>query len=77
MKISKEGHLRYNKEEGRYGLATEEKWLEEGFHCGDILQVYFDGEWVNTSIEKYSGEWYLVELPFEAEELEGLRARIE
>lgn len=69
-----EGRLSYHAETGRYGLLWFDLW-EKDFHCGNKMQVYIDGEWIDTRIEMDSNEkWYLVGVE---EELEGLKARIE
>lgn len=69
-----EGRLAYHNETGRYGLLWSDLW-EKDFYCGNHLQVYLNGEWIDTRIEMDSNQkWYLVGVE---KELEGLKARIE
>ena len=57
-----EGRLYYNADQGRYGLMSHGKWVVEGFHCGDLLDVLVDGRWIQTRVEM-AEDWYLVDLP--------------
>ncbi len=72
----KHGVLGYNRENDRYGLLRSDLWINEGFHCGETLEVKIDGEWFFTRIE-YDGEWYLVGTPFRGDSMAYLTARIE
>ena len=73
----KMGRLEFNFENNRYGLSAGSLWLDEGFHCGECLQVFVNGGWVDTRIEMDPvREWYLVGLSFRGYGLEGLYARI-
>ena len=59
-----EGRLYYRSDLGRYGLMSHGKWVVEGFHCGDHLDVWIDGRWVPTRVEMTADEdWYLADLP--------------
>lgn len=73
------GRLSYNCENDRYGLIQGAQWMNEGFHCGDGLQVMIDGEWVDTAVEmswdENGGAWYLVGTPYRRN-LENVSARI-
>ena len=73
------GILGYNTANDRYGLHVCDLWENEGFHCGDTLEVW-DGdreEWIPTRMEMhYPNEWYLVGTPFSGQALEGLRVRV-
>lgn len=40
------GRLGYNSSNGRYGLLVSDLWEHKGFHCGDVLEVIVDGEWL-------------------------------
>lgn len=74
----KEGKLGYNSRNQRYGLLVSDLWEIDGFHCGNHLEVYLNGEWVPTQIEMDSKEqWYLVGTNKRGKELEDLKARIE
>lgn len=73
-----QGRLGYNSKNGRYGLLVSDLWEIEGFHCGDCLEVLISGDWVPTRIEM-SGldhKWYLVDTPFEGDDLEYLQVRV-
>lgn len=37
-----EGRLGYNCENDRYGLLVSDIWENNGFHCGECLQVKID-----------------------------------
>lgn len=77
MEKKKLGRLEYNFANDRYGLSAGDLWLDEGFHCGECMQIFLHGEWVDTRIEMDPArEWYLVGLPFRGYGLEGLYARI-
>ena len=45
------GRLGYNSDNHRYGLLVGDLWEDEGFHCGETLEVMVDGEWVSTRME--------------------------
>ena len=73
------GVLGYNSRNDRYGLLACDLWEIDGFHCGDILDVWdYDSEqWIPTRIEKhFQGDWYLVGTEYSGLSLEGLRARV-
>lgn len=71
------GRLGYNDSNDRYGLLVSDLWENNGFHCGDGLQVLVDGEWLDTRMEMgLDGKWYLVDTPYYGD-LECVRARIQ
>lgn len=71
-----EGRLGYNEENERYGLLVSDLWENTGFHCGEVLEVLIDGEWVATRMEMgIDRKWYLVDTPYYGD-LEFVRARI-
>ena len=71
-----EGRLYYRSDLGRYGLMSNGEWAVEGFHCGNLLEVWIDGRWIPTRIEMTADEqWYLVDLPGMV--LYDLKARVE
>lgn len=76
-----EGRLGYNAQNDRYGLLVCDLWENTGFHCGECLQIYVEGEWMDTSMEMDwstgKGVWYLTGTPFRGDMLEYIRARIE
>ena len=41
----REGILKFNEENNRYGLWDYEKeyWIDNGFHCGECLDVFVKG----------------------------------
>ena len=81
------GVLGYNRQNGRYGLLVMDLWEIEGFHCGDVLEVW-DGDtqqWTPTRMEmhcqtstfpKKHNNWYLVGTPYSGTALEGLTVRV-
>ena len=71
------GRLGYNSDNNRYGLLVSDLWEDEGFHCGETLEVMVEDEWVPTRMEMgIDREWYLVDTPYYGN-LEYVRARIE
>lgn len=80
-KVWIEGRLGYNCENDRYGLLVSDLWEDNGFHCGECLQVQIDGEWVDTSMEMDwstgRGVWYLTGTDIRGEDIEYTRARIQ
>ena len=70
-----QGTLCYNYDNDRYGLIVGGEWKEDGFHCGDCMQVMVEGEWTPTRIEFSGGDWYLVGTPY-CGDLDGIRARL-
>ncbi|HRV50802.1 MAG TPA: DUF5348 domain-containing protein [Saccharofermentans sp.] len=74
-----EGRLGYNNFNKRYGLLVSDLWENDGFHCGEGMEVLVDDEWISTRIEMAWNEngnaWYLVETPYYGN-LEYVRARI-
>lgn len=72
----REGRLGFNDENGRYGLLISDLWEDNGFHCGECLEVQVDGKWVQTRMEmNVDRQWYLVDTPY-CGDLEYVRARI-
>lgn len=72
-----EGRLGYNGQNDRYGLLVSDLWVNEGFHCGECLQVKVDDEWVDTRFEMSTNkEWYLVNTPYRGIDIEYVKARI-
>lgn len=70
------GRLSYNSANQRYGLLVSDLWEVFGFHCGQGLEVFLDGEWVPTRFEmNTSREWYLVDTPYSGD-LENISARL-
>lgn len=70
------GYLGYNSENESYGLLISDIWENDGFHCGEQLEVEVNGKWVSTRIEmSLGGEWYLVDTPYKGD-LDFISARI-
>ena len=70
------GRLGYNSDNDRYGLLVSDIWENDGFHCGECLEVMVDGKWVATRMEMSAGrEWYLVGTGYKGD-LEYIMARI-
>ena len=74
-----EGRLGYNSSNKRYGLLVSDLWENDGFHCGEGMEVLVEDEWISTRIEmawnENSNAWYLVGTPYYGD-LEYVRARI-
>lgn len=74
-----QGRLGYNIDNGRYGLLVSDLWQNDGFHCGECLEVLLDGVWVATRMELVwedeGKKWYLVGTPYSGN-LEYVKARI-
>lgn len=70
------GRLGYNSENDRYGLLVSDLWEHNGFHCGEVLQVMVDEKWIDTRFEMTNGNWYLVDTPYQGNDIEYVRARI-
>lgn len=75
-----EGRLGYNHDNGRYGLLVSDLWVYEGFHCGDSLQIYHRGQWIETTFEMDwscgRGIWYFTGTDIVGTEIEHIKARI-
>ena len=75
-----EGRLYYIKREDRFYL-TDNHGKSIALHCGDPVDVYVHGRWIETVIEGAWGTdgmdaWYLVGMPnYRGAALQGLRAR--
>lgn len=76
-----EGRLYYIKREDRFYL-TDNNGKSIELHCGDPVDVYVHGRWIQTVVEGAWGKdgmdaWYLVGMPnHRGAALQGLRARV-
>ena len=71
-----QGRLGYNTENERYGLLVSDLWENNGFHCGECLEVMVDDKWVATRLEMSAEQkWYLVDTPYYGN-LENVQARV-
>ncbi len=74
-----EGRLGYNSSNKRYGLLVSDLWENDGFHCGEGMEVLVGDEWISTRIElawnRDGNAWYLVGTTYYGD-LEYVRARI-
>lgn len=43
--------LGYNQELDRYGILEHDLWIDEGLHCGDCVEIMFNGNWIKDRIE--------------------------
>ena len=63
-----EGRLGYNSYNDRYGLLVSDLWENDGFHCGECLEVIVDEKWISTRMEMAwdadGSRWYLVGTPY-------------
>lgn len=73
--IMKVGRLGYNCENDRYGLLISDLWENDGFHCGECLEILVDDKWIPTRMEMTDGKWYLVGTQYKGD-LEYIQARI-
>ena len=74
----REGILKFNEENNRYGLWDYEKecWIDNGFHCGECLDVFVNGQWIHSRMEMgMQSQYYLVNTKFE-KNLENIFCRI-
>lgn len=74
----REGILKFNEENNRYGLWDYEKeyWIDNGFHCGECLDVFVNGQWIHSRMEMgMQSQYYLVNTKFE-KKLENIFCRI-
>lgn len=73
-----EGRLGYNSNNDRYGLLVSDLWENDGFHCGELLEVLVDEKWIPTRMEMAwdgsGSHWYLVGTSY-YDDLEYVRAR--
>lgn len=70
-----QGRLGYNSQNDRYGLLVSDLWENEGFHCGECMEVLIDDQWIHTRMEMGSDrQWYLVGTPYYGD-LEYVRVR--
>lgn len=72
------GKISFNDENNRYGILNNmDLWENEGLHCGNCLEVFVNGEWINDRIEmrwnRQKDEYYLVNSKLT--ELEGLKVK--
>lgn len=84
------GTLGYNSSNDRYGLLVCDLWEIEGFHCGQLLEVWNSDteQWIPTRMEMHyqpsafqfpsqrNDGWYLVGTGYSGTDLEGLRVRV-
>ena len=74
------GTMSYNETNDRYGVKKNGEWIEDGFHCGECMEIMVDGQWIQSRIEMKFTEtergWYLVDTPFFGN-LENIQVRIE
>ncbi len=70
----KYGRLQFNEENQRYGIVINDEWYHEGLHCGEGLEVFLDGKWIQTGIEM-SDSWYIPRTPYK-KNLENIPVRI-
>lgn len=56
----KQGILVFDCISGRYDFEYGIEQYYGGFHCGECLEIYYQGEWKQTRIEYANDEWYLI-----------------
>jgi len=68
------GVLHYNPDTDRMGITVADLWEVTGLYCGDLLDIWINGEWILDRIE-LSNTWYLVNSNLKGSQLEGLEVR--
>lgn len=59
------GRLCYNEENARYGAVARDEWIHTGFCCGETMEVYLEGKWIQSRMEmEWKDIWYLVDTPY-------------
>lgn len=86
------GRMGYNSLNDRYGLLVMDLWEIEGFHCGDVLDVWDSDkeQWIPTRMEMHyhpsassfpqksnDNYWYLVGTEYSGTDLEGLKVKVQ
>ena len=69
----RQGALIYDENQDRIDIRFDLDDYYGGLHCGETFDVFIDGEWVSTRIEK-SSDWFLIGI--RTDSLLGLQARI-
>jgi hypothetical protein len=74
----KERKYNMSKKSELYSIITDIRFenglTDGGLHCGETMDVWFNGKWIPTHIEIYN-DWFLVGV--KAESLEGMTVRKE
>lgn len=70
----KQGALVFDKENDRYDIRFDISRYYGGLHCGECFEVFANGRWTHTRIEK-AMDWFLVGVT-KNNIIEGLRVRI-
>lgn len=71
--MGKTGTLVYDHESERMDIRFGLEEYYGGLHCGTGMEVFMDGKWIPTCIEKYLN-WYLVGIA--TNDLAGMKVRI-
>ena len=69
----KQGTLVYNDDLDRIDIRFSLDDYYGGLHCGETMDVFIDGEWIPTQIEK-ARDWFLIGI--KTDSLPGLIIRI-
>lgn len=71
------GRLGYNNELDRYGILYGDLWEREGLHCGEVIEIEFNNQWIRDRVEYNHKikQWYLVDSALVGEELEYIRVK--
>lgn len=70
----KQGALIFDRELDRMDIRFDVENYHGGLRCGECFEVYANGKWQPTRIEK-GDSWYLVGIK-KASHLDGLRVRV-
>jgi len=73
--MNKVGELFYDLNEKRYTIRYDIETFSTTFHCGDCLEVWYNGRWIDTRFEINNLGWYLVGVD-NNQEITSLKARL-
>ncbi|WP_294361014.1 DUF5348 domain-containing protein [uncultured Clostridium sp.] len=72
------GYLYFNEDTDRFGIInSSDLWENEGLHCGEVLEVLINDEWIQDRIEMtWDEEYYLVNSKLKGNELNFVKVNI-
>ena len=54
------GTLTYDFEQSRFDISLDGGGRLGGFHCGDILEIRINKQWIPTRMEHNGSDWILM-----------------